>query len=173
MTGDLLFDACRMFKHACGFVDCAIFCERDKKPFSTAVTSHVVASIVNSAFACEVFIKSLLVFYGESIESIKGHELKNLWKRYKTIDGNNAEQVEASVKEIFNSQNNNIFDELLDNISNAFEYWRYIYEKKNGTLNVGFLKVFRDRLRELCCQTFYKKTWSDYMLEKGLLIVEE
>ena len=46
--------------------------------------------------------------------------------------------VEEKMKEIFNSDNKNMFDELLDSISNAFEYWRYIYEKDNGFININF-----------------------------------
>lgn len=45
------------------------------------------------------------------------------------------------MKEIFNSDNKNMFDELLDSISSAFEYWRYIYEKDNGFININF-KIF-------------------------------
>ena len=38
------------------------------------------------------------------------------------------------MKEIFNSDNKN----MLDSISSAFEYWRYIYEKDNGFININF-----------------------------------
>lgn len=75
MTGNKLHDACRMFKHACSFVDCATFCERESKNIKTGVISHTVACIVNSAFACEVFIKALFVYHGKTVEEIHGHEL--------------------------------------------------------------------------------------------------
>lgn len=163
MTGNTLFDACRMFKHACSFVDCATFCEREPKNIQVSVMSHMVADIVNSAFSCEVFIKALLVYHGMSIESIKGHKLDVLWNRYKEKDSASAERVEQKMKEIFNSQNDNMVSELLDNISDAFEYWRYIYEKHGGKININFLRIFREILREVCCETFYQMTWSDYL----------
>ena len=67
------------------------------------------------------------------------------------------------MQEIFNSNNKNMFDELLDNISNAFEYWRYIYEKNSGSININFLKFFRLLLREICCKQLYDKTWAEFI----------
>lgn len=51
VKGNKLYDAYRMFKHACSFVDCATFCEREPKNIKTGVMSHRVACILNSAFA--------------------------------------------------------------------------------------------------------------------------
>lgn len=56
-----------------------------------------------------------------------------------------------------------MFNELLDNISNAFQYWRYIYEKHGGSINLNFLRYFRDLLREVCCEEFYGKSWTEYI----------
>lgn len=69
----------------------------------------------------------------------------------------------GKTKEIFNSDNKSMFDELLDSISNAFEYWRYIYEKDDGFININFLKFFRLLLREICCEQLYDKTWKEYI----------
>lgn len=163
MTGNKLFDACRMFKHACSFVDCATFCEREPKNIQTGVMSHMVACIVNSAFACEIFIKALLIYYGNTVDEIHGHELYKLWAKYKEIDIGCASNVEQTVKNIFNSKNANMFDECLRNISNAFYEWRYIYEKHGATIHIQFLRIFREALREFCCEKFYNKTWSEYI----------
>ncbi|MBO5067322.1 MAG: hypothetical protein J6C62_02835 [Clostridia bacterium] len=163
MIGNKLYDACRMFKHACSFVDCAIFCEREPKNIKTCVMSHMVACIVNSAFACEVFIKGLLVYHDKTVEEIHGHELYKLWNKYKEIDKESAAKVEQAVKNVFNSKNDNIFDEQLENISNAFHQWRYIYEKQGVTIHIQFLRIFREILREFCCEKFYNKTWIEYI----------
>jgi hypothetical protein len=152
-----------MFKHACSFVDCATFCEREPKNIQTGVMSHMVACIVNSAFACEVFIKALLIYYGNTVDEIHGHELYKLWAKYKEIDIGCASNVEQTVKNIFNSKNANMFDECLRNISNAFYEWRYIYEKHGATIHIQFLRIFREALREFCCEKFYNKTWSEYI----------
>ena len=64
-------------------------------------------------------------------------------KRYKELDPDgkrlwNCIISRGKTKEIFNSDNKSMFDELLDSISNAFEYWRYIYEKDDGFININF-----------------------------------
>ena len=92
-----------------------------------------------------------------------GHDLKKLWKLFKEKDSETASLVELKMQEIFNSNNKNMFDELLDNISNAFEYWRYIYEKNSGSININFLKFFRLLLREICCKQLYDKTWAEFI----------
>jgi len=163
LTGNNTFDACRMFKHACAFVDCATFCECEPQNIKCGVMTHTVADIVNSAFACEVFIKSLLVYHGKTIEEIRGHDLNGLWSKYKTIDSVNVTRVEQKIKDIFGSEDDNIFDEFLQNISNAFEYWRYIYEKHGGKIHLQFLRMFRETLREACCEKFYNMTWDEYI----------
>ena len=75
-----------MFEHACAFCDCAKFCEVESSNIEYRMRSHTVSGIVNSAFACEIFIKTLLVFHGRTIMDIKGHELKLLWEKFKRED---------------------------------------------------------------------------------------
>ena len=163
MTGDKLFDACRIFKHACAFVDCAKFCETEPNKIGYRLQSHMVSGIVNSAFACEVFIKSLLVFNGVSVEKIHGHDLKILWGKLQKVDLQTALLVEMRMREWFNSEDETLFDKMLTEISNAFEYWRYIYEKRGGTINPNFLRGFRDVLREVCCNKLYNKSWEEFI----------
>ena len=45
----------RMFKHACAFLDCASFCQIEPNNIEYRMSSHTVAGIVNSAFACEIW----------------------------------------------------------------------------------------------------------------------
>lgn len=163
MTENVLLDPCRMFEHACAFVDCAKYCEIEPNNIEYRMRSHTVSGIVNSAFACEVFIKSLLVFRDMSIEQLKGHELKKLWYMLKKRDGETAQLVEHRMLEIFKSEKENMFDELLGNVSNAFEYWRYIYEKDAGNINLNFLRCFRNLLREVCCNQLYEKSWDEHI----------
>jgi len=163
MTKRVLLDSCRMFKHACAFIDCAKYCEIEPNNIEYRMQSHMVSGIVNSAFACEVLIKSLLVFHGMTDEKLKGHNLKELWYKFKAEDYKRAWLVEESMRDWFNSKNINMFDELLDNISNAFEYWRYIYEEEDGSINLNFLRGFRDLLREECCNQLFGKSWNEYI----------
>lgn len=88
------------------------------------------------------------------------------WQDHGVTDGKrlwNCIISRGKTKEIFNSDNKSMFDELLDSISNAFEYWRYIYEKDDGFININFLRFFRLLLREICCEQLYDKTWKEYI----------
>lgn len=163
MTKSISPDYGRMFKHACAFVDCAKYCEIEPNNIEYRMQSHTVSGIVNSAFACEVFIKSLLVFHGMTVEKLRGHNLKKLWDEFKVKDCETACLVEERMRGWFNSENENMFDELLDNVSDAFDYWRYIYEKQDGSINLNFLRGFRDLLREVCCNQLFRKSWNEYI----------
>lgn len=157
----------RMFEHACAFSDCAKCCEVEPNNIiEHRFTSHTVSGIVNSAFSCEVFIKILLAYHNISTDTMRktgGHDLKKLWKLFKDKDKDTAQDIEKKMQKKFNSSNESMFDELLDSISDAFEYWRYIYEKDKGCININFLRFFRILLREECCKKLYNKTWKEYI----------
>lgn len=152
----------RMFKHACAFLDCASYCQIEPNNIEYRMYSHTVAGIVNSAFACEVFIKSLLVFNGESFEKLNDHELKNLWSKYKNKDTEKTLLVERGMLQWFDSDNEKMFDELLDVCSNAFQYWRYIYEKNEGSVHILFLRGLALSLRNVCCEEFFGVSWEEF-----------
>ena len=161
-------DTRRMFEHACAFVDCARYCQIEPNNIKFRMKSHSVAGIVNSAFACEVFIKTLLVFRGIPLNEIKsnnkkyGHNLETLWTAFREKDHTLALLVEHRLKELFNSDDENMFDNLIANISNSFDYWRYIYEQETACLNLNFLVYFRDILREVCCNQLFGQSWGEY-----------
>lgn len=168
MTGNSVVDARRMFKHACAFSGCARFCTREPWDVEHRLPDYSVAGIVNSAFACEVFIKSLLIYRGVSIEEIvdargRGeHKLRELWTMLENRDPQTADLVKQKIQELFNFEDDEKFYEMLDNVSNAFVYWRYIYEKSNGKIHVNFLNFFRELLKEVCCEKFYDMSWNEY-----------
>ena len=162
MSESAMLDLQRMFEHACAFCDCAKFCEVEPNNIEYRMRSHTVSGIVNSAFACEVFIKTLLVFHGRTVLEIRGHKLKTLWEEFRTLDNATATLVEERMREWFNSTNTNMFDDLLSEASNAFEYWRYVYEKQEGSININFLRGFRLLLRDVCCRQLFEKSWEEY-----------
>ena len=165
MTGNITYDARRMFKHACAFTDCAYFCEREPNSIVVRTQWYTVPDIVNSAFACEVFIKSLLVYYGVRIEDIKrcGHGLVGLWTTLKNKDAELTNAVESSILTYFNTKREDFFAEMLGYISDAFETWRYIYEGHGAKINRNFLCSFRDCLRNACCMKLYNMTWHEFV----------
>lgn len=116
---------------------------------------------MNSAFACEVFLKALLVFYGET--QLRNHKLKDLWLDLEEKDEETTLSIKRSIKDWFASDDDNLFDRLLDDASEAFVYWRYIYEKQDGSININFLRGFRFLLRDICCKRFYNKSWKEFV----------
>ena len=163
MTGNIEYDARRIFRHACAFADCALFCEKAPKSIVVRTQWYTVPEIVNSAFACEVFMKSILIFRDLTIDEVHkmNHGLKGLWWALEASDKAMADRVRERIKNELDLDDN-LFDELLSNISNAFKKWRYIYEDHGGKIHLGFLSTFRDELREEGCQIFYKQSWSEY-----------
>ncbi len=155
-------DPKRMFEHACAFCDCATFCEVESSDIEYRMRSHTVSGIVNSAFACEVFIKTLLVIHGKTLSKEDKHNLQELWKRFKKLDDTTAVFIEERMRKWFNSDNEDLFDELLREASNAFVHWRYIYEMEDGDLNLNFLRGFRLFLRDECCRQLFGIYWKMY-----------
>lgn len=123
--------------------------------------NHIRYQEVNSAFACEVFLKALLVFYGET--QLRNHKLKDLWLDLEEKDEETTLSIKRSIKDWFASDDDNLFDRLLDDASEAFVYWRYIYEKQDGSININFLRGFRFLLRDICCKRFYNKSWKEFV----------
>lgn len=164
MTGNTHFDACRMFKHACAFVGCAKFCEKEPWNIEKRLPDYTVADIVNSAFACEIFLKTLLLYNGKTIEEIKKtkHGIEELWKFLKTVNPTISADIEKRVINTFQSTDMSFFDTAMSTISDAFVTWRYIYESHGATIHINFLRIFREVLQEVCCETLYHMTWNDY-----------
>ncbi len=167
MTGNVDFDAKRMFKHACAFAGCAKFCEREPWNLERRLPDYTIADIVNSAFACEVFIKALLLHNSISIEEMQksGHKMKDLWMKLESTNSNLTDDAKKRILSAFQTDNPEFFNEGLDSISNAFATWRYIYEKHGSQIHLQFLRYFRIVLQEICCETFYNMSWNDFAKE--------
>lgn len=118
---------------------------------------RIIPEIVNRAFSCEVFLKSLIVFSGIAFR--KEHELKALWELL-AIELQDEIEQELSSRYGFGGADD--FESLLDKTSNAFADWRYIYEVHALSGFPGFLAAFSDSLREVCCQKYHNKTWEEY-----------
>ena len=155
------FTVQQMFRHACAFAECADMAEEKFCHNSADIGWYTTPATVNSAFACEVFLKAILLFYEIPVE--KKHKIKEL---YDLLPKRVKEFVKATVA---NGAMwcDSFGRELLDNISDAFVEWRYIYENMESShgMDIGFLVTFRNALREACCQLFFNIVWEEY--EKG------
>ena len=166
MTGNKLFDCQEMFRHACTFCECADLAQNKLQHDTADIGFYASPAVINSAFACEVFMKAMLLYYGEPTR--KMHKLKNLYEAL-------PDEVREWVKSVTSMNCRDLWVdsfgfEILDQVSNAFVEWRYIYEhnwSKGATvhIDIGFLNRFRDALREACCQMLFGTTWQEYLGE--------
>ena len=102
--------------------------------------------IVNGVFALELYLKSLV---SERKRKSIGHDISKL---FSAIDHKYQEKIKERVeKELKMWQQT--FDDALQGISNAFEHWRYIYEKPDFGYGLNpclhTLPLFLDPLREI------------------------
>lgn len=111
-------------------------------------STTTIPIIVLKAFACEMYLKAYLSKEGSS--SIpKTHDLhllfRNLSKQGKSrINFKLLSKLQQSNKEYKSDD----LEKDLIGVSNAFEEWRYFYEKSNH-INIQFLNMFYETLREL------------------------
>ncbi len=140
-----------MYDTAYGFAKCADYALEN--PAKEIVPNLSTASFVNTAFACELFLKALLLY--TTSKNPRGHELKTLFEelptKYQTlIETEVFRRCGGRVKTIWGLP-------LLDELSNAFTEWRYWFEDKRNTMRgeIGYLKNFREVLKEMCAKAMF------------------
>ena len=89
-----------------------------------------IPAIVNAAFACELYMKSMIT------TPIVGHELASLFSE---LDTDKQEQIRQYVDNKFKEHPVNSFDMCLERATNVFVDWRYIYEEEHTD---GFMGCF-------------------------------
>jgi len=180
-----------MFRQACAFAECGKHCEIELLPFSMRKSNFIIAGMVNSALACEIFLKTLLYYYTNSHQD--GHELSELWKKLQGENKKIADEISAAVDSFYSTSQSNIVERVLEikNISNTFSYWRYIYEhlqysetvlelkqkRSNGielndkekkqletyASDPNFVRIFREVLKAKCCEILFDCSWDEYI----------
>lgn len=148
---DKLFECREMFLQAQGFSKCAELVRNEGIECSTSV-------IVNYAFACEVYLKSLLCFY--DIPFKKKHKLRDM---YDLLSKKAKEYIKLYAFDEYGSWDTC----YLENISNAFVDWRYSYEtvgikRASMQIKTGFLVALNNALRELCTNEFFGITYNQF-----------
>ena len=143
-------DISEMYYTACKFSDCADFCMKEQEERETFQYFYDDPAIVNAAFSCEVFLKLLLRL--EQIDCQKSHNLKQLFEK---LPPEIMETVKYQTIQKYGSWKDLWGRDILSQVSDAFEKWRYFYEidrTKSGTIHfdIGFLLAFRDALRVVC-----------------------
>ena len=102
-----------------------------------------IPAIVNAAFACELYLKSM------QNNNITTHKLNTLYGRLKKEDKKYIkDNVENKLKEEDKS-----FEEILGGLSGSFEFWRYVHEKDDlGKLGfqdtVKYMPILLEAIKE-------------------------
>lgn len=107
-----------------------------------------IPGMVNMAFSCELFLKSMQ-------NSVRTHRIDNL---YNGLEESIRIEIKRRTMEILMQSGSQYtedkFDESLENIASVFSEWRYFFENQitNGFTNLEFLKAFSKAL-----YTWYKE----------------
>lgn len=126
--------------------------------------SMIMPTIVNGAFACELFLKALIK------EPVKIHSIAMLLKKYENENHGICKKIEdlciKQMLEIKHEQNYNsdCYNRDLSAIDKAFEELRYWHEpvtenskKRNTVYSLGFLDVLVAVLETLCIANYGKR----------------
>ena len=121
-----------------------------------------VTAIVNCAFSCELYLKSIL----NEGRIIGEHKLRKLFKRLDKI-------WKTIIIQLMEYDNVNIFYYFLKQSSDAFEKWRYIYEKEDSEkkLYFVFLKRFAVVLQKVAYAKYYYERECLEKIDEGILKV--
>ena len=137
-----MYESKTMFELGCAFLNSG-----EVNFYEGAITTRSklqnVAGVVNLAFACELFLKCLLNIEGKTPS---GHKLEDLWNSYDSISHDNASAIKNTVMKSLVTDF--IFEEMLEDDSNVFYNYRYLYEPRrideinDNPLKSQFLRVF-------------------------------
>ena len=129
---DYKVEAYLAYKHAQDFMKSA---ELLHDNMSTRVV------MVNISFACELYMKALLIWNSKSNTIIREHLLAELFEKLN-------ENIKTRVKTECEIKN---WDEFITHSSDAFRDWRYYYEKDNIMFgHIGGLFAFAESLDKIC-----------------------
>lgn len=118
----------------------------------------VVPAMVNGAFACELFLKSLLN------EATRGHKLYS--DLFCKLDQTSQQLVESVFTEVYRNETGvtmttEQFTSEFKAIERTFEELRYFYETKENSkskvYNIGFMNVLVSSLRGICEEKLGKR----------------
>ena len=97
----------------------------------------LVPSVVNGAFACELYLKGLLMLQGYTLEDLKKlptPQQHNLSDLYGFLLESTKEYLENSVIDKITCSKNE-FSSYLSDIATAFVDWRYGYEDQSVSIS--------------------------------------
>jgi hypothetical protein len=119
---------------------------------------YVPAFTINLSFACEMFIKCLLV-----IEDIKYKKVHYLYALFKKLPDELKNKIKMDYKNLIIKKNMihlSSFDQQLELHTNVFHEWRYYFDESVSTTEVDykFLMCFSMVLRDINYSMIKQKT---------------
>lgn len=114
-----------------------------KESQGAALLTSANAVFANMAFACELYLKSMLVY--EKCQLVKGHWLNELFEQL------GDQEIKNTIKRKVNRTD---FDLCIKEVSKCFEVIRYAYEYKEMVCDVKFLLIFMFSLHDVCSDIF-------------------
>ena len=134
-TGD--FDVC--LESADQFYVVATWCQdRDAVDF---LTNTMYPYAVNISFACELYLKAIMIKRSSLSEFYKGHDLMAL---FNSLDASDQTALEANFNTRYQAKS---LQEFLNKNKEVFIDWRYALENKVSVNITGF-NAFAESLRE-------------------------
>ncbi len=89
--------------------------------------------VVNAAFSAEMYLKCIQKKYGEPSQT---HTLTSLFKALPNKVKDKINKHKKQLESQYDVDSGTLFKEHLKTINNAFETWRYIYEKNNESIHI-------------------------------------
>ncbi len=121
-----------------------------KPPFNQQA---IAPFIVNSAFACEMYLKALQSLSGEVEEC---HSLNQLFKHLPNKTKDKISKLSDDKAAHFMLDSRTTFKQHLKTISNAFVDWRYIQERDSATANINVVLLILTVLDTHLCEELKK-----------------
>jgi len=140
-------DLVEMFTTANSFFNSAIYCSKAENSFYKGFDTPV---IVNLAFACEIYIKMLLIF--ENNKTMRSHDLFELFQK---LSDDKQKNINNRMLQLGYKQNNGMEMNELYCLAKSFEQWRYRYEYSILNCNMGYLTTFATVLRDQCSEDIF------------------
>lgn len=129
------YDICK--EEANAFLDTAKMCNEKWNGFPGEILYPLV---VNCVFACELYMKAIIIHDNANNETRLGH---NLNKIFNDLPLSTQKRLSNKYKQIYNEE----LSALLDESGNSFINWRYAYEKGCG-INITKAMKFAEILKE-------------------------
>ena len=117
---------------------------------------YTTPQVVNLAFACEVYLKTLLIF--SEIDIGRKHKLNELFDALQDVD---KQYIEVCMKRCYPVRSVSGLRKI-DMEADAFVNWRYSYEKTTLSCDISYLDALAKILQTMCSKKLYGISWDQY-----------